>query len=141
MQCLSNTVPARYVILTSRAWMMWQSLSYSVHSFSCYATQSSNPFWQVFLIDIKTHEKVPEFMEDVLTELGIRQLSVSHPRDTCFMWSLVHVAVTVQRPFNWNTCSSEPVLKRKENFKLETTIFSHHKKLYPSVLSSQDYCY
>ena len=57
------------------------------------------------------------------------------------MWSFVHVAVTVQRPFNWTTCSSEAVLKRKENFKLETTIFSHHKKLYPSVLSGQDYCY
>ena len=74
MQCLSNSVSARYVILTSRAWMMWQSLSY-LYSFSCYATQSSNPSRQVFLIDIKTHEKVPEFMEDVLTELGIRQLS------------------------------------------------------------------
>ena len=74
MQCLSNTVSAGYVILTSRAWMMWQSLSY-LHSFPCYATQSSNPSRQVFLIDIKTNEKVPEFMEDVLTELGIRQLS------------------------------------------------------------------
>ena len=74
MQCLSNSVSARYVILTSRAWTMWQSISY-LYSFSCYATQSLNPSRQVFLIDIKTHEKVPEFMEDVLTELGIRQLS------------------------------------------------------------------
>ena len=43
--------------------------------------------------------------------------------------------------FSWTTCSPRAVLKRKENFKLETTIFSHHKKLHPSVLSSQDYCY
>ena len=65
-------------------------LSYFNSGFSCHATQSSNPFRQAsLLIDIKTHEKVPEFIEDVRGRVGHSPTLVSH----------VHVAVTVQRPF------------------------------------------
>ena len=65
-------------------------LSYLYSGFSCYATQSSNPFRQAsLLIDIKTHETMPEFIGDVLGRVGHSRTLLSH----------VHVAVTVQRPF------------------------------------------
>ena len=65
-------------------------LSHLYSGFSCYATQSSNPFRQAsLLIDIKTHEKVPEFIEDVRGIVGHSPTLFSH----------VQVAITVQRLF------------------------------------------
>ena len=82
----------RYVILTSRAWMMCQCYLYS---FSCYATQSSKFVQTNSLFNWYQNKWLGARVQTCLTELGDHQLSF-RTRETRAL-----------RVLPWTSCSPE----------------------------------